>query len=795
MINKKVQSLDSISNHISSRIQKFQKLDEEPTQLIVDKGSPSSFNTFYHDLKETSLLYEELWEELSSCLPDFVTVAEKSQNIYENIESIKHQWNSLETSSKQNPKLNRIYHTFCDYVLYDSTMHRENKNLAPFISPSQDAQKDGFDDQQQNPDPNHGNSHFFESENDEILISTIINPLYGKNQNQDKGYQIPSGFNGREEFLNLIKTKELPKKVERKKKEILAISICPFFFMVILLFFVLGKNYQNHSQVFDTHFRKTQFMFDLDSKINNAFLWKENIIENSLAEIKQDISNSLDNLINLEAIIKAQRQLEPLKSLKKENNLISLWTPENKMLELDYFETTTILLESVHSFLSFDENLSREDQAYLFWSHNFHNQYYLTLKNLTSLSFSGMKEHTRDVPFNALLGILFFFCTIIIIFINFLYLCNIFALNSHVLSLYLCISQPELDTFKQNIRAFLRFLEDNCGEKDDNEISAKEHLFVSHCSSPSSKRIRVGSLKRFQSSRSLLESKLYGLTGLLIICSFLLFLIPIPLQKKLSNTSDHYLKKLSILSDIEISYLFLNNGLKQELIIEIPLLGNKDPLPVIKESNNQLNELLQNITLLETRTHQKVFSEYERIFQDTLNGEFCDKMIDEEKKSCKKFQNGQLNEGLLPLLNRNVKFLSDITTKFEQSRENSMQNDMILREMQSLQLDSFGEKYLRKGFQILRENLPESLKLLFAETSQKIITLAIIISIVWIVVILILYFKVILPLYIVIKERKKLICLIPFHLLIKMEEDLTEFIEDFCELPLLELHKEDIEKY
>ena len=773
----------------------FQELSEDHVTHPEQDSPPLKINSFYTELRNTALLYEEIWEDLSTFLPDISSVLDKVSQTFEKVSLIKRHRNSIEIDADQKSDFENVYRSFCNSVLYERIPAFERSTFT-----NQLASGNGIQNSKKNEYIENNNLLRFEEETEADSISEVVNSIYGRRKGRQ--YDLPLQFNGRDDFLDFLIDENLPKKVIKKKKEVLATSFCPFFFIIILVLFGIGKNFQDPFEIFDAQFQRSLLISDLYSNINNIFESQLGVIDKSTAEVKEDVRTSILKVQAFEDKTDTDVYERFIKShyaasIEDIEVPISLWSPEGDLSGLSIKNATALMLEKADAFIKTNDNsLSVDNANYVFWAHNALDKYYIALKNWRDWSFEGLRRYSDGMPLNSLLGVLFFCCTLLTIFVSYLNVCSIFTLGNNTLLPYLALSQPDLDALKQNCRAFVNFLDTKGFETQDNTLAEeKRSLIVNNNFS----KYRTNNLKHFRKSRSALESTFYNLIGLLTLTSLFLFLFPIPKHRDQAELLDHIIEDLRTFSEIETTYSFSYVALKQELISETSIFGYQNSSDIIRENNLRLGNLAESLNSQKDKfKDQRLLKDYELFIKTSLVENYCDVVEQAQKEQCRQFDGGILTKGLRQATLEKFQNLVDITSDYEKCKENerrlqSQTNDLqtasndrktILKRMEDTHIGTFGQVYLRDGLESIRRRAPEYLDALFKEGSRTVLKYEFVIVLVWILIVLTLYFRVLNPLYKIIGQRKKLIKLIPFKLLIGMKEDLLEFIEDYCEVPM-----------
>ena len=769
----------------------FQELAEDGISHPEQDSPPLKIDPFYTELRKTALLYEELWEDLSTFLPDISIVLDKVSQTFEKVSFIKQHRNSIEIDSDQKRDFEEVYKSFCNSVLYERLSTPERSTFSSSLAP-ENGKKNEYTE--------NNNLIRFQEETEADSISEVVNSIYGRRKGRQ--YDLPLQFNGRDDFLDFLVDEKLPNKVTKKKKEVLATSFCPFFFIIILVLFGFGKNFQDPYEIFDSQFQRSLLISDLYSNINNIFESQLGIIDKSTTEVKEDVRASIlkvqtfEDKIDTDVYERFIRSHYPA-SIEDIEIPIFLWSPEGDLSGLSIKNATALMLEKADAFIKTDDNsLSSDNKDYVFWAHNALDKYYIALKNWRDWSFEGLRRYSDGMPLNSLLGVLFFCCTLLTIFVSYLNICSIFTLCNNTLLPYLALSQPDLDTLKHNCRAFVDFVDNKGFESEDNTLGEeKRSLLVKSNFS----KYRTNNLKHFRKPRSALESTFYNLIGLLTLTSLLLFLCPIPKHRDQAKLLDHIIEDLHTFSEIETIYTFSYITLKQELISETAIFGYKNSSDIIRENNVRLNQLAESLNSEKDKfKDQRPLEDYERFVKASLVENYCDVVEEGQKEQCREFDGGVLTKGLRQATLEKVQNLVDIASDYEKYKENErgLQSQIddpqaanknkktILKRMEDTHIGTFGQVYLRDGLGRIRGRAPEYLGTLFKEGSRTVLEYEFVIVLVWILIVLALYFRVINPLYKIIGQRKKLIKVIPFKLLIGMKEDLLEFIEDYCEVPV-----------
>jgi len=720
MLTQTKNASDGRISNLRTSPHEFQELVDDPV-ITTDRREPLKSNSFYSDLHDTASMYHDLWDELSSYAPNFNSVAKKSTQIRDNIQLIKRQYNYFSCESPCN-ELKHIYNAFCQNVLYEDTKtSSENSKEATSASSNE---KNRTEHCYPSNELNCQDAH----NHDQALISQIITPLSASNSSWK--------FNSKEDFREFLTQTKLPRRTLRRKLQVLTTLFSPFFFLIVLVFFVLGRNYQSSYDLLNSQLQQNRLMFDIHSQVNNIFESKYNIMDTPFHSLMKNITNSAHQV----------RSLIPSSNLRPQNSKI---TP-NLMVSPGLFKTfpmedaTKIMLEKVNSFSTLTEDqVSIKEDNYLFWSHNMQNEYYIAQHNQTRQALLDFKNYASDTPFNAVMGIIFFILALVVLFLNYLGILSLFGLSEDTLHLFLTLTQPELNLLKQNCQIFLDYLR-QCNTEvndtdDDHDLKPIKEITARSNLDPSTKT-RIRALKHYMKSRTPLENWFVGLMGLLIVLTFLLFLIPIPFQTESRNNLNLALKDLSNLVEFENLFSFSYNSLKQQLILETPILNSDDSLQQLKLINNQLSQFGKNLTQIQ-------------------------------------------NHDFIQEIQNKIEILANLTNEYDSDEKEVIH---LLKEFESQNLDQFRRVHLREFLSDLRDVYPQKLESIFRQSSVNVMKFESFVIISWIVAVIILYSQVLSPLFRLINERKKLVCLIPFKFLMKMGMDLTEYIETYYQLPSIQ---------
>jgi len=749
----------------------FQELVDEPIPS-TERRIPIKSNSFYSDLHDTATMYYDLWDELSSYAPDFNTVVNKSSQIHSNVQLIKQQYQYFSCESPCNFELKNIFNAFCRNVLCEDTkLSSENSKEATSACSNERNRVENFCSYNELNGAAGKGAHK-NIEDDHVLISKIINPLYKGKTGKVQDSTTSSRFNGKEDFREFLTQAKLPQNVFRKKQQVIAISFCPFIFLIVLLLLAFGRNYQSSYDALQSQLAQNSLFFDIQSQVNDAFVSKYNVSNSPFDFVMQDLAQSIDRLKSF-----------PAQKAHSEDSVTFMTSPGIfKTLPLQ--EATDQLLTEVQDFSKLAQNqVSVQEENYLLWSYNIQNEYYLARQNQTQQVFLDFKAYVSNSPFDATLGIVFFICTLIVLFLSYLRILSLFSLSEDAMHLFLILSQPELNLLKQNCRIFLDCLKQystegtNADEEADLKPIIEEDVRLQTLSpnldSPGKTRVRA--LKHYIKSRTSLENRFVGLLGILIVLTFLLFLIPIPFQTEPRNNLNLVLKDLSTLIEFENLFSFSCNSFKQELILERPILKNPNSLQELQIINDKLAQVGKNLALFNQWETVKNIPEYKVLYTNTMDGDICNE-IPENKEKCARFENGILTQGFKSTILNKIETITNLTNSFAENPEANLE---FLKKFENSNLDEFRRVYLQNVFTQLITKYPQILDNLFQQSSKSMLKYESFVIICWIGLILILYSRVLNPLCQLINERKQLICLIPFKLLISLGKELTDHIETF----------------